>query len=267
MTIGKNASSNLLHGQTFYDQVVNATDMLYDYLEQVCGPYAEFSVVPTRDVNTYYHVYTKDGINTLKQIKFDNRAFEHVRHLATYIGSRVDSTCHDGTTTSMMLFLSLLRNSLSLKNNISTMPNEAAMYRRLMHLFKDELMRLRAAVDASTTTTNSHMFSPVPHKDVVDYIAYHHALMSSKGNKELAGAVADVVSHLPPELYGQYTLNRTSQETAKEFDVIQQNHDLSATASFPIAALYNKYMKTQYVGDDVYVLPIDPETLDNENTP
>ena len=261
------ASSNVLRGQDFYTEVSNAADTLYDHLRSICGPYAEFSVIPQRDVNKFYHVYTKDGIDILKQVKFDNRTLEHVRHLATYIGSRVDAACHDGTTTSMMFFLSLAKNLFYCKNYITSKTRSDADRRNLAKTLETELIRLRDAVDASTVTLDDDMFSDLKKKDVAEYIAYHQALMSSKGNTDLAKAVAKVVGHLPPELYGQYTLNRTAQETAKEFEVIQQTYDISATASFPIASLYNSVMKTQYKNENAYVLSVDPEALNNNNTP
>ena len=292
-------NANILTGADFRQNVTSAAEILYTHLDRICGPYAKYAVMPERDVNTYYHAYTKDGINIVRNIKFDNRTLEYVRHLTTYIGSRVDAKCHDGTTSAMMLFLRLLADIHTLMDNTeyttehtlrgsgsdvghdgqkTYLPSESqttrvqasdvhVKHRQQIHALKQELMRLRHIIEEETFRIDDPIFKKVSREDVTYYIAYHQALISSKGNTELAHSVAKVISLLPPELHTEYTLNRTSQETAKEFEVIQQKHDLSVIGSFTDMALLNKYMKTQYINEHADILAIDPGTLKNQNSP
>lgn len=212
---------------------------LIDILTQICGPYAKSVAVPMTHNGMQYSTFTKDGIDVLNSTRVDSQIGEFIRQTATYFGSRVDSIARDGTTTGMLLLLKLW--SVLQGNHEQT----SALINALSKVVDD------ATIKIDDTDIN--------HKK---YVAYHQAMISSKGDHELSWRIAEVVSTLPRELYGAYRIHHSPVESEEMYRLKHRDYDFEIRGFYD-QQVNNANMKTECAYDSVYLFATATELVGN----
>lgn len=215
-------ATNTVSGADFFAQVVDTCAQIYAILMDHCGPLATDALIIQDNAgrnlkDRHYAIFTKDGINIVRSIEFHNPIQQHIQNLVAYIGTRVDDLSHDGTTTSMMFFTHLLEECFRHR-----VINDSAPERRLMGDGMRHTLRLLSGHidDAVITVDRLKTDFKISHLDAIRYIAYHQAMISSKGDRELTSAIVDVVETLPKELYGLFTVEQSNFERDRRFTVL-----------------------------------------------
>lgn len=239
--------TNVVAGDDFYDRMIRAATEARERLKLHCGPFAMSAVRAVgigRD--TELDEFTKDGITIMDYFMTNTPEGSFIKRLLTFVGNRVDSVCHDGTTTSMMLFASLVAEVLRHAQSISD-DRRLAVSKQVYRLIEkfEEIIR-----DATLDVSGIHdLVSSVSSKQTrlqTEYaVAYHQALVAAKGDRELAQAVAEVATSMPVEMFGSYKINNTVLETDQRFFVDVQDYDYGFRSNIGNQDFYNQAFKTE----------------------
>lgn len=245
-------ATNTINNIQYYTLIRDTCSQIYNILASHCGPYATDALIITdNDRNLkdrHYAIFTKDGINIVKSIEFISPIQRHIQSLIAYIGERVDSLSHDGTTTSMMLFTKLVE--LYMNDIIKCEKNKTPIDRR--HL-KTQLLKILSDLvsyfekDVITINRFSEDFK-ISKQDALRFIAYHQAMLSSKGDRELSKAIVEVVETLPVELYGLFSISQSGIETDKRFTVVKEDFNYRLSVGWNIDDM-NHAMGTEYIAE------------------
>ena len=245
--------TNTLSGYDLYTQIIETCKQIHSVLVDHCGPYATDALV-IQDTDgrnlkdSHYAIFTKDGINIVRAIQFVSPIQKHIQNLVVYVGSRVDSRSHDGTTTAMLLFTALVILYFT-KLNETLISSKVPNYRQLRSEFLETLKILSDGFEQSVV--NIDRFSTdmgISRTDAIRYIAYHQAMLSSKGDRELSNAIVEVVETLPTELYGLFSVSQSKIETDKRFTVVKDDFDFVLTVVSNLDNM-NHRMNTEYLAE------------------
>jgi hypothetical protein len=252
------AFNNITHADKLAEDTIEVADRMIEILSQIAGPFATNAILgsPTRQRNDVDE-FSKDGINVLRYAIVSEEPLARLCvRLARFIGSAVDRRCHDGTTTSMLLFALILRRvAEQFADGKSTNRQRLILARDLKDLFLDLVKQmdnlkitpkdlLERATELGIETTDG---------DVREAIAYHMALIASKGDDDLARKVAKVVRHSPVELSGFYTRKPLRRESAERYILEKQDYDITFPSSMANFNLYNHLNGTQFLDEDALV--------------
>ena len=256
---GDHDVTNTIDAHGFHTCVTDTCRLIVEVLSDHCGPHATDSLIIQDNTGTnlkdpHYAIFTKDGINIVKAIEFVSPIQKHIQNLIAYIGSRVEELSHDGTTTAMMFFSLLVLNYFELVNRAlenDELPDRKKLKVDLVQVIKT----ISEGLESEMVTTTELLATQydIPHQDTIRYVAFQQAMLSSKGDRELADAIVEVVETLPAELYGMFTLSQSGLETEKRFSVVRDDFDFM----FPVISNLddmNHRMGTEYLAETCDIL-------------
>lgn len=241
--------SNVLDKGQYFSKVNAVSTHISDILSRHCGPLARYAALPrTLSDGSSSHEFTKDGISIVENISYeDDIIAENLREAIAYMGRRVDSACHDGTTTAMLILSDVLK---QISDTIASSHGENISKADVMDAIND----IRSAIGANTLTAKSfakHL--KISHKKARYLIAYNQAMISSKGNVEVAKCLGRIAQSIPIEsLYGQYYLDTDPYENDDAIIYTEHDHDIEVGV-LANHTIYNHEMMTQYKCDDAQV--------------
>lgn len=256
---------NLISGDAYFDELITAASEARDRLALHCGPFA-MNAVRTIGIgkNAEIDEFTKDGITIMEWMRPSSPGALFMKRMLTFVGHRVDAICHDGTTTSMMLFASLVAEVVSYAKRINN--DQRVMASKLSEQLIAELEALIKENTFDLKTLHKEIRKYKPKQSLVQTkyaLAYHQALVSSKGDTELAKAIADVVTALPIELFGSYKINTNVRESKERFSVEEQSFDFGFKSNIGNNAFYNAEFGTELKFDDCDLLFTEATFLKN----
>lgn len=248
-----NGMRNTIDDIEYYKLVRDTCAMIYTLLAEHCGPYATDALIITDNPNSlkdkHYAIFTKDGINIVRSIEFVSPIQKHIQSLIAYIGERVDSLSHDGTTTSMMLFTMMVGSyfeALITDIELGNKPNR----RQLRDDFIYQLNELTGRLEQQVVTVDKLAeYLKISKLEATRFVAYHQAMLSSKGDVELAKAITEAVEILPPELYGLFQISQSGMETNQRFTVVRDDFDYMVPVLANIDFM-NHNMNTEFLSED-----------------
>lgn len=247
---------NLISGTDYFDELIKAATEARDRLALHCGPFA-MNAVRTIGIgkNAEIDEFTKDGITIMEWMRPASPGALFMKRMLTFVGHRVDSICHDGTTTSMMLFASLVAEIVSYAKSIEN--DKRVVASKLTEEFINKLEGIIKENTFTLKTLHKEIRKVRPNQTLVRTkyaLAYHQALVSSKGDTELAKAIADVVTALPIELFGSYKINTNPRESTERFSVEKQEFDFGFKSNIGNNTFYNAEFGTELKFDDCDLL-------------
>jgi hypothetical protein len=245
--------TNTLSGSAFYTHVIDTCQQIYDVLTDHCGPLATDALIVQnndgRNLKDANHaIFTKDGINIVRSIQFISPLQTNIQNLIAYVGSRVDSRSHDGTTTAMLLFSGLVKYYFALCLQ-TVEKGDLLDHHRLRRDLSDTLDHMKEHLEQAVITVDQFAkdFAMERHL-AVRHIAHYQAMLSSKGDHELSDAIVEVVETLPVELYGLFTVQQSKLETNRRFTVLHDDYDVMINAQIGLD-LMNHRLGTEYLSE------------------
>lgn len=245
-------STNLVDTATYKKLTIECCTTIINLLSNHCGRFSYNSLLIQHDkhadpTSPFKNVFTKDGISIVKTLNFYNPIQNHIKDMIAYVGDRVDRVSYDGTTTSMLMFAMLLRR-----------------YCQIDSITHDHVDRLTSLLDMMGEVIELNKVTipdliaefGITQEEATRFVVYTEAMVSSKGDVELANALAKVITRLPPELYSQFHFFQSEMESKDRFTIIDEDYDFQIEASFISPDLYNSNVGTEYVNDDCNLLVI-----------
>lgn len=260
---------NVIDNDTLKNSLMTAFEELNDILVHHSGPFASSCVIGSkwRQVNDIDE-FTKDGIKILQHlIVSEDPSARFAARMARFIGITVDSRCHDGTTTSMLLFCRLAFVALQkmdqswlepdryiLAKAFTNLLNKCLDYLEEMKITEEELFDL--CKDSGIETSL---------EDVREAIAYHMAMISSKGDKDLSTKIAAVIKSCPKKIYGMFKDTPLAVETEESYILKKQDYDLGLRANLGNMQDYNYRNDTQYMTENAVIFATGNEIVINSH--
>ena len=252
-----NVFDNIIFNIDLKERLSQAFNNLDDILTDHSGPFASNCVIGSkwRQVNDADE-FTKDGIKILRHLLVSEEpTARFAARMARFIGIAVDSRCHDGTTTSMLAFCRLAQLAL---REMDTGNIGGARYKwskDIEHAFEicfNELEGLLITEDDLFDRCQQHGIETTI-QDVRASLAYHMAMISSKGDHDLSSKIATVIRSCPKKIFGMFSHHALTVETNERFILKKQNHDLSIGCNLGNVQDYNYKNGTQFLANHAVV--------------
>lgn len=251
-----NIFSNIKHEESLKDDLVDRFVDLTRILQEIAGPFSGNAIIGSKwrrhnDIDEF----TKDGIKVLRHLlSGEDAASRLAARLTRTIGTTVDKRCHDGTTTSMLLFAYLAIHALNTQTG-----NRRERFKRT-HQWKKILTELHTEIEKFKITDReilekAHEFglTETSLADVRAAMAYHMAMISSKGDPDLAKKVSFVVKSCPKPEYGLFNAPTTMRETKELYTLEKQSSDIHISANLQNLYHFNYKNDTQYLSENAVV--------------
>lgn len=230
---------NRLGGDTYAKTISATFNEFIKALSEHCGPFASNAVIPCNLKGEVADVYSKDGITIADSMRYKDSVAKYVARILSHVGRRVDSACHDGTTTSMLTFAHLGKNIMTDHHTIDQSEDLSRV--KYLREFTNCLNECREVIKKNTislddlhqTLQEEYPDRTITHDDIVRLVAYQQALIASKGDVDMSKGISEVLSSMPVELYEQFTVKSAMVETDYRFKLIKYDYDFKLRTNSP----------------------------------
>lgn len=255
--MSQSAYTNITKDADFSREMSRAFSEIRDIFYGHCGPYAGTAIVGVSNrMADGIDVFTKDGVTIARTMLADKAPIHRfAARLTRFLGTQTDKKCHDGTTTTMALFAGIVSEYFKYRNeqcsgrvdyreadtgnavdlvkarhrDVQTMREIIAYLKEVVHKNKLTVADLHALFVKNGVD--------VLEKDVHRAVAYQTALISSKGDIELATAIADVIAATPIDMHGLFVKALAPNEKAKRVSVVKRDYQFELNCSIGIDVL------------------------------
>lgn len=248
---------NVYYADELKEKMISAIDELSDILRDHAGPFCSNAIVGSkwRQVNDVDE-FTKDGIKILLHLIVSEDAVARlVARNTRFVGISVDRRCYDGTTTAMLMFCNLAKiaiekidedvfskGSFEWSRELKHALNKALEYLDTLKITDEDILKLCQDNEIETNI-----------EEVRGCIAYHMAMISSKGDTELASKIATLVKSTPKNLHNTFKDNALAVETEESYILKHQEYDLGMRGNLLNIQDYNYKNDTQYLAEDAVI--------------
>jgi hypothetical protein len=214
------------------------------------------------DPTLQIRAFIRDGSKVLGAIECINPAQEHLKSAIAYIGRRVDQSCKDGTTTSMLMACNFIRNMLEASDKFENY----SIYEMNLAFAKMFDQVLNSSKDIVLKVEDLEKRFDISRQQAIGKMAYIQSLTASGGNIELAKAIEEIFLNMPLAGSSSSIDYRTRNvETEKTFSVGVENCEYRfrniAIDSCSIHHL-NREGGRVYEADDVNLLVLPKNIMD-----
>lgn len=248
---------NVVHREELSEHLYYALSDLEDILAQHAGPFATNCVIGSRwrqanDIDEF----TKDGIKILRHmVVSDDSSQRFAARMARFVGIAVDKRCHDGTTTSMLLFCRLAKVAIKYMDSGLTDRSRFRWWHAFLSAVETCLQKLEdlKITEQDFLDKAKELGIETDLAKVRAAIAFHMAMISSKGDFDLSTKVATLIGKSPKKIYGMFKETTLAVETSEAYTLKKQDYDLSLYAMIGSVEDYNYMNDTQYLAEDAVV--------------
>lgn len=215
--------SNRLEKEDMEKMMIDTLSDLADVLKDHCGPYGKYAAITSPVNPSAEPVFTKDGINIIRSIDYVSHAQQFIRHTLMYMGSRIETTAGDGTTSAMIIMAVAMRELIKrLKDVPCTYQQLNEIYQIIIDAMEDEYNQSYGYhIDSEGLRKYIELNYPgegtATLKRVIRYIAYSQAYTSSHGDDELATIIADLFANTPKEVWNLFSIEKAAYETNQKY--------------------------------------------------
>lgn len=216
--------SNRLEKGDMEKMMIDTLSDLADVLKDHCGPYGKYAAITSPVNPSAEPIFTKDGINIIRSIDYVSQVQQFIRHTLMYMGSRIESTAGDGTTSAMIIMAVAMRELIQkIKDIPCTYQDLVTVYQKYIldvmekdykeywgYHVDNEIFKQRIVASGEGATIR---------KRAIRYIAYSQAYTSSHGDVELSNIIADLFANTPKEVWHLFSLDKAAYETKDRYVV------------------------------------------------
>lgn len=257
LAVVKSTFNNVTPREKLKKDLTNSFNELLDILKYHAGPFASNCVIGSkwRQVNDVDE-FTKDGVKILLHMIVSEDVVERfATRMIRFIGLSVDKRCFDGTTTAMLLLCYLSNIAIS-KLDSDPLSLEAYEWgidiRDLLSECMEYIDDLKITDEDILNMCKSHGIDTTI-EDVRASMAYHMAMISSKGDTDLATKIAYVVKSAPKKIHGMFKDFMLAVETEESYILKKQECDLAISCNIGHIQDYNYKNDTQFLAEDAVI--------------
>lgn len=218
--------SNRLEKGEMEKMMVSTLADLASVLKDHCGPYGKYAAITSPVNPSAEPIFTKDGINIIRSIDYVSQVQQFIRHTLMYMGSRVESTAGDGTTSAMIIM------AVAMKYLVEHLKDIPCTYQNLVDVYQHRIVDVmerdykeKYAYHIDSKQFKSRLRLAYPNhtkaamKKAIRYIAYSQAYTSSHGDVELSNLIADLFADTPKEVWHLFSIDKAAYETKDRYVV------------------------------------------------
>ena len=239
-------------------QIEEVSKGILNILTDVMGPHATFAAIPkvSQLGNQTSTEFTKDGIGIVSKILYkDNKIANSILSSIEHIGQRVDTKCHDGTTTSMYIFVSLLCNLKKLASQSKSLEFKYA----LSNVFK----YINNVLERNTVPIEKICEDlELPRDKIREHIAYAQSMVATKGSRRLSKVVTDYINNVPIEdLYSFTTMDHVLiEDNGDDVELLFKEYDIQIPINKMDQTVNNYLYNREYKGE-IDLIPIEESLI------
>ena len=238
------------------DRIIKTLNTCKNLLLKHAGPYSQYSMIVKRDGG--FAEFTRDGISILNNLQFFSPLENHIKNLLAHVGTLVDNSAKDNTTTSILVaaeFVSTALKSGYLEQAVKerkTPKDVKKIFDKITNLITFILrMNPYSIADGWAMliqSANPTMTARVARNKAAGLIAFSQAMSSSGGDIELAKKLKLVFEQCPDICREYMTYQGTAIETKEEFIVRENEYDakIECTTALPAQYSFNNAIGTEY---------------------
>ena len=232
----KLSANNITKKDDAFKKMVTTLDELVAILKAHCGPFSDYAVIIDPINVNAEPIFTKDGINIVRGIKYSDQIKEFTRSSLQYIGSRVETSAGDGTTSAMIIcatMLKVLLEEVKKSEHVCSTTEFSMLFDKINTLIKNYYDEKYVGVKE---IAESQQLDAKTLKRVIKNIAYWQAYTSSHGDLELATAVSELFANTPIDSWNGLTLESSRYETKFRYktEVDTAQYTLEQCRPFPV---------------------------------
>ena len=220
--------SNRLEKEDMQKIMIETLSDLADVLKDHCGPYGKYAAITSPVNPSAEPIFTKDGINIIRSIDYVSQVQQFIRHTLMYMGSRIETTAGDGTTSAMIIM------AVAMKKLIESINDIPCTYQDLINVYQKYILDDMSAlyeekygyhINNNTFANYASLYAgheggeASMMKKAIRYIAYSQAYTSSHGDEELSNIIADLFANTPKEVWHLFSLDKAAYETKERYVV------------------------------------------------
>jgi len=246
---------NIVERELYRELIDKTCEVLTKACADHCGPNATYAILEDL-VGSGKTTFSKDGIDIINSIGFVNSTQDTVRRLLAYCASNSDRIVGDGTTSAMLISISVLK---QLNAVLSDFEAQGKMVP--FHKFRKEYERFASAYADCTEgqltideiiekmksdtfgTENQAIISTFSDENlfkiVVYHVAYMQAYISSHGDRELALSVASMFMHTPKDSWNHIFFKKSIFEKDVRFQSEHTTDQFITTAKVMHKSMLN----------------------------
>ena len=236
-------TTNIIESDDINGTMLDTFTKLADILSDYCGPYGKYAIISDPLHPTMEPVFTKDGINIVRAIEFMAPMQRFVKNMVAYIGQRIEHVAGDGTTSSMIITATMLREILKglTKHNVHY------TYDQFCTVFTNWVNDISKFYDDEILTIDKiKKLLNCDDPTAIGYIAKSQAYTSSHGDEEITNAIEEMFSAVPPEGWGYISFDREQFETTKRIKVDIDKNQYSLQVAVFNKKVLNAEMGVKY---------------------
>lgn len=229
--------NNITDKNIVLEKMLATLEELVTILKTHCGPLGKYATIIDPASPMAEPIFTKDGINIVRSIKFTDRIKEFTRDSLQYIGGRVESSAGDGTTSAMIIcatMLKVLLEEISKSKHICSSTEYTVLYDKIKTM-------ITQAYDKNYKPIVDSIKGEPTESDLkaIRNIAYWQAYTSSHGDVELSKAISDLFVNTPIESWDNLSLESSRYETKFRYgiEVDDSQYSLINCRPFPVTQL------------------------------
>lgn len=206
---------NVVSDQDLRDITITTLGQLAKQLLSISGPYSRNGFIlfnsstlndgMNTDIggNGALEIFTRDGIHCLSNISYMSPIQRYIKdQLLAFMGRRIDASCGDGTTTSMIFTASFVANLMKTHSELKDYS-----ITEIETTFNQVINKILETVDAMRITKESLVEIGYAERDAVKLLAYLQAYTASSGKHEIASAVSEIFKQTP-EVAWEYAIKQ-----------------------------------------------------------
>ena len=241
--------SNVIEQKVINTDLRRVTKDIFNVLVHHYGPYSGFAALddaqPLNETN-----FTKDGIGIVRAIEYASPQEEWVRKTLEYIGTKMESSVGDGTTSAMMFTCAMLQH---MSEHIDEL--RPLSYHAFRTEFNEFVRKVKEQIE------RNYVFKPFKSDGTLDQtaiynIVYNQVYTSSHGDEALSESLAELYQKTPKELWERMTYERRRYESDKNFEVISSDGQYQMNCDVMNTAMLNKDICSKFDKDNCSVIII-----------
>lgn len=270
--------TNIATKEDFYKVTTQVLDAFIAQLVNVCGPYARYAML--------LYLHTTDGAMSASGSALDSRTFlkdgryilqnseyiapieQYLKSMILYIGTRIDSICHDGTTTSMIFACLLLKKILIKQEELECSGDITFSMETTVHLektYKKLFDSIKSVMhDKYCVTIDKFIEHGCTKQQAATIFSYIQAQTSSGGDYEIAKAISTFFGTMPECAWDDAIQSRipASENRDTRIVAITSEWEVELNTQF-MTFNYNNYDNKQYYKQDSIDLLVMPPLPDS----
>lgn len=210
--------TNVVQNYQFRDVLVPTLSSFISHLTRICGPFARNTLLIQADESLGtaigsemdMRMFMRDGRHVLRSTEYVSPIQQYLKTTVLYLGTRIDSMCKDGTTTSMILAAAMIKALITNRYRLDsyTLLEIDNAFTQVCSLIEAHLSCQKLDIESIKEEFQC------TENEAASALAFLQAYTASGGNQEIAIAIADFFRFMPKSIWSdsiEHTVSRVEK--------------------------------------------------------